>query len=395
MKIVEAKSAPLYHGTGYKEAYEILKSDELRANISNETETYGVSLTRNKDAAYGDVSIVLDQERLNYDYKVKPVYRDGIMGLDLAEERVPKTIYNVSKYIIELQWNDKGARNSQLHILRGDMVRNFNDENFLDKPKIVRRSGGHEVTNYCYWLDKLITLANKKGIKLDKRFKEAEVYLKRFRSRVFDKEKANLLATKRSRKSNTRKTIYESKGISDKPWGDVDKSELLKAVIDKPSLAKKIYLKIEPNWQEKPSERLSYPIADKNGTVYRYGLASAMTYAKANNETEVINKLKKLYKEYGIEEETSMRPVIEAVINEKTYKNMFGGKFNTKKKIGETDFYDIWIANDSNAGIQVVLIANKNNPKLCIPLTYDDISELRVSLKKALNFISGESLEED
>ena len=190
-------------------------------------------------------------------------------------------------------------------------------------------------------------------------------------------------------------SIYETKGLSDKPWGDVDKSELLKAVMDKPSLAKKIYLKVEPDWQEKPSERLSYPIADKSGTVYRYGLASAMTYAKANNETEVINKLKKLYKEYGIEEETSMRPVIEAVINEKTYKTMFGGKFNTKKKIGETDFYDIWIANDSNAGIQVVLIANKNNPKLCIPLTYDDISELRVSLKKALNFISGESLEED
>ncbi len=90
-----------------------------------------------------------------------------------------------------------------------------------------------------------------------------------------------------------------------------------------------------------------------------------------------------------------MRPVIEATINEKTYKNMFGGKFNTKKKIGETDFYDVWIANDSNAGIQVVLIASKNNPKLCIPLTYNDISELRVQLKKALNFVSGESLEED
>ena len=93
-------------------------------------------------------------------------------------------------------------------------------------------------------------------------------------------------------------SIYETKGLSDKPWGDVDKSELLKAVMDKPSLAKKIYLKVEPDWQEKPSERLSYPIADKSGTVYRYGLASAMTYAKANNETEVINKLKKLYKEY-------------------------------------------------------------------------------------------------
>lgn len=316
MKVIEAKSAPLYHGTGYKEAYEILKSNELRANISNETETYGVSLTRNKDAAYSDVSIVLDQERLNYDYKVKPVYRDGIMGLDLAEERVPKTISNVSKYIIELQWNDRGARNSQLHILRGDMVRNFDDENFLDKPKIKRRSGGHEVTNYCYWLDKLITLANKKGIKLDKRFKEAEVYLKRFKNRVFDKEKYDMLEARRkdpnSIANRRRRNVQESAKISDKPWGSVDKDELLQAVLDKPSLAKKVYMKIEPNWQEDPKSRLSYPVADKNGTVYRYGLASALTYAKANNETEVIKKVEKMYKQYGIDE----RCIIEAIVEE-------------------------------------------------------------------------------
>ena len=94
--------------------------------------------------------------------------------------------------------------------------------------------------------------------------------------------------------------IYESGGLSEKPWGEVDKSELLKAVIKEPSLAKKIYLKIEPNWQEKPSERLSYPIADKNGTIYRYALSTALTYAKANNETEVINKINKLYKKFGL-----------------------------------------------------------------------------------------------
>ena len=87
--------------------------------------------------------------------------------------------------------------------------------------------------------------------------------------------------------------------LSNKPWGNVDKTELLKAVIDNPSLAKKVYLKIEPNWKENPLERLKYPIADKNGTIYRYALSTALTYAKANHETDVISKVKKLYKKYG------------------------------------------------------------------------------------------------
>lgn len=119
--------------------------------------------------------------------------------------------------------------------------------------------------------------------------------------------------------------------LSNKPWGDVDKDKLLKYVIKHPNKAKDIYLKIEPNWEEDPSSRLSYPIANKNGTIYRYALSSALTYAKANNETEVINKLKKLYKQYGLEEEFSMsntRKVIESVIN-KGYQH-----------IGSTDYFE-------------------------------------------------------
>lgn len=91
--------------------------------------------------------------------------------------------------------------------------------------------------------------------------------------------------------------------LSEKPWGDVDKDELLKFVINHPKMADKIYLKIEKDWQDNPREKLSYPIADKNGTVYRYGLSSALTYAKANNETEVVKKVKALYKKFSIDEE--------------------------------------------------------------------------------------------
>ena len=102
--------------------------------------------------------------------------------------------------------------------------------------------------------------------------------------------------------------------LSEKPWGDVDKDELLKFVINHPKMADKIYLKIEKDWQDNPREKLSYPIADKNGIVYRYGLSSALTYAKANNETEVVKKVKALYKKYGINEDLSMKNKIDLII---------------------------------------------------------------------------------
>lgn len=127
--------------------------------------------------------------------------------------------------------------------------------------------------------------------------------------------------------------------LSEKPWGDVDKDELLQFVINHPEKADKIYLKIEKDWQDNPREKLSYPIADKNGTVYRYGLSSALTYAKANNETEVVKKVKALYKKYGINEGLSMKDkiglIIEGLENRKTISEGF-----TKSKILDDSIID-------------------------------------------------------
>lgn len=86
-------------------------------------------------------------------------------------------------------------------------------------------------------------------------------------------------------------------------WGSVDKDELKNFVVSKDSgsVAKKIFLKVDSDWREHPDSGLSYPIADKKGNIYRYGLASAKTYAEANHDNDVLSKLKKLYKEYNLE----------------------------------------------------------------------------------------------
>ena len=97
--------------------------------------------------------------------------------------------------------------------------------------------------------------------------------------------------------------------MSDTSWGSINKTELRKKVLNAKnykSLVKDIYAIVEDGWEDAPSSKLKYPIMEiKNGkAVYnRYGLASALAYAQANNETAVIAKVKSLYKKLDIDNE--------------------------------------------------------------------------------------------
>lgn len=151
-------------------------------------------------------------------------------------------------------------------------------------------------------------------------------------------------------------------------------------------MADKIYLKIEKDWQDNPREKLSYPIADKNGTVYRYGLSSALTYAKANNETEVVKKVKALYKKYGIREDIGMvdRKVIESVdegfkINIKPYK----GKLITDKKVFVSSDENTvgYTAYEREEFIGIVLM-NYYNSEQSVLVCKEDFKDLIDSIKK-------------
>lgn len=92
------------------------------------------------------------------------------------------------------------------------------------------------------------------------------------------------------------------------PWGDVDKTKLRNTIMsasNRASLVKKVYLDVESGWEEAPSEKLHYPVMELVGDTFyynRYGLASAMAYAKQHNETQIVSKLKKLYKQFDLED---------------------------------------------------------------------------------------------
>ena len=104
------------------------------------------------------------------------------------------------------------------------------------------------------------------------------------------------------------KVDKSEKAVSDKAWGEVDKTELRHKVLNAKNyktLVYDVYLEVEEGWEDSPSEKLKYPVMLIEGdtAVYsRYGLASALGYAKATNNTKVVNKVEELYRTINIDE---------------------------------------------------------------------------------------------
>ena len=125
----------------------------------------------------------------------------------------------------------------------------------------------------------------------------------------------NFVQKRKQQMAETKKyKIDKSKeSVSNKPWGEVDKSAMRDKIMEasnKDSLVKSVYALVEEGWQEAPSEHLKYPIMELKGDTFVYnknGLGSALGYAKKENETAVVNKINKIYKNLGLEATDSGR----------------------------------------------------------------------------------------
>lgn len=149
--------------------------------------------------------------------------------------------------------------------------------------------------------------------------KEAEISLVRFAedaNTFFNQHKNSLTSlqefVKKRKESMAEKKTYKvdksKEAMSDKPWGEVDKTELRNKIMEasnRATLVKAVYILVEDGWEDAPSEHLKYPVMCFEGDklVYnRDGLASALGYAKKENETAVVTKIEKIYKSLGLDD---------------------------------------------------------------------------------------------
>lgn len=120
----------------------------------------------------------------------------------------------------------------------------------------------------------------------------------------FVKERKEFMA-----ENKTYKIDKSKKAMVTTPWSDVDKTTLRNKIIDASNastLVKSVYLKVDADWEEAPSENLHYPVMQIKGDTLVYNrnaLSNALARAVQNNEDSVVNKIKKIYKDLGIDEE--------------------------------------------------------------------------------------------
>lgn len=144
----------------------------------------------------------------------------------------------------------------------------------------------------------------------------AEMNIKRFSAESADdyysKHNNSLkLFSERRKKELADKKTYKinEKELKDTPWGEIDKTDIRDKIMNaenRDELVKVVYGVVEDGWQETPSEHLKYPLMQLVGDTFYYNrnaLSSALTYAKQNDEQEVIDKVEKLYKDFDLADE--------------------------------------------------------------------------------------------
>ena len=108
--------------------------------------------------------------------------------------------------------------------------------------------------------------------------------------------------------AKTYKIDKSKEAMSDKAWGEVDKTAMRDKIMEadnKATLVKAVYMLVENGWEEAPSEHLKYPVMELKGDTFVYnrdGLASALGYAKKEDETAVVNKIAKIYKTLDLDD---------------------------------------------------------------------------------------------
>lgn len=108
--------------------------------------------------------------------------------------------------------------------------------------------------------------------------------------------------------AKTYKIDKSKEAMSDKAWGEVDKTTMRNKIMEadnKTTLVKAVYMLVENGWEEAPSEHLKYPVMELKGDTFVYnrdGLASALGYAKKEDETAVVNKIEKIYKKLDLDD---------------------------------------------------------------------------------------------
>ena len=178
------------------------------------------------------------------------------------------------------------------------------------------------------------------------------------------------------------KVDKSKEAMSTKPWGDVDKTELRDKIMEadnKESLVKECYMLVEDGWEDAPSEHLKYPVMCFEGDtlVYnRYGLSSALAYAKQENEESVINKIEAIYKKLDLDDDSERKEEKEMAEIEFSAVNigdLWGKLYSAMRDLRHWEYYIKGIYEQDNKKFAIVYDDDMKLYRLDLSLTEDGL----------------------
>jgi len=222
---------------------------------------------------------------------------------------------------------------------------------------------------------------------------DADVKLVRFTKKTAEKyflkndTFSNLKNFAEERKQYMEGKIYKvdksKEAMSIKSWGEVDKTELRNKIMEannKSSLVKDCYMLVEDGWEDAPSEHLKYPVMCFEGDtlVYnRYGLSSALAYAKQENETTVINKVEAIYKKLDIDDDSERKEdekMTEIDFSAVNIGDLWGKLYNSMRDLRHWDYYIKGIYEQDNKKFAIIYDDNMKLYRLDFSLTEEGLS---------------------
>lgn len=162
------------------------------------------------------------------------------------------------------------------------------------------------------------------GLSIRPSCKDAEISLVRFaeQAQEFFEQKSDSLSQLKNFVEERKQSMAEKKTykidkskevMSTADWGDYDKAAMRDKIMEaknRDTLVKSVYLLVEDGWKDAPSEHLKYPVMMLDGDKFIYNrnaLSSALAYAKQNDKTEVVNKIKAIYKKLDLDDDSERK----------------------------------------------------------------------------------------
>lgn len=187
--------------------------------------------------------------------------------------------------------------------------------------------------------------------------------------------------------------------LKDTPWGDVDKTEMRNKIMEasnRATLVKFVYMLVEDGWKDAPSEHLKYPVMQLvDDTFYynRYGLASALAYAKQEGEDAVVAKIEKIYDKFDLDDEKkedmAMKEIEFAAVN---LDDMWCKVWNAvTEKIGYA-FYIVGLYEEDNQKFAIIKDRDCNIYRIDYSYTEDGLTLTDEYQKVEVEFVPTEEM---